>query len=122
MNPDTQNNPWPGGMQPIGELELWTVKVMAAAEPLFYLLAILLFLAGTVLLVLKTRAAGRFLILAGTSLCIAYGMYYWATFPSLENGLLHAAIGRVVPATSILLVVAGYVRLAWWLFRKKPAA
>jgi hypothetical protein len=106
-----------------GQSERWLIEAAVFAEPLLYLAAMLVFLAGSLLLVWKTRAPGRFLILSSVLAVAATIPLGWhSTSNMLTPGVASFAAAKLALALAALLGALGFGRIAWHLFKSRHAA
>jgi len=121
MNPAAQASPVIPGIPAPSDTEFLLAQAFSLGEPLLYLISFAAFLFCAVLLVIKTRAPGRFLILAAPVLLFLF----WAVqklrnpqFPIVfETSVLEIAFTRFFVALALFIGVVGYVRLVWWVYR-----
>jgi hypothetical protein len=103
--------------------EFLTAQVFASAVPVVTILAGLIFISFTLLLAFKTKAPGRFTILAGTLVFVLFGVHQVLRFRDLAiDGVLGVALGYFIPLSGMLIVAAGYAQLVWALMKNEKAA
>jgi len=104
---------------PTDEFMLEFFQTILAFEPLAYFLTALLFLIFSVVLAIKTKASGRFLIAAGPFIIILFGMYQYISnpyYPVLNQGsaLLQITLIKLVLVISVIVSTIGFCRFVWW--------
>lgn len=109
------------GMIPPSDAETWLTQALALGEPLLYLISILGFLIFTALLAIKTKAPGRFLILASPILIFLFWSIHKLLNPlfpvALDSSLLEVVLAKFFVSFALFVGVIGYVRLVWWIYK-----
>ena len=120
-NTDVPNASWQG--HTATESEWWCAEATVIAEPLLYLVAVLAFLAGSALLVWKTRTPGRFLILSGVLVLAAPLPLVWPSSSNiLSPSIASFAVAKLAIALAALLCALGYGRMVLYLYKNSRAA
>jgi hypothetical protein len=102
---------------------LWLVNIVAIAEPLFYLVTTIAVLTGSALLVWKTKAPGRFLILSGLAVLLAPVLLLWPLSSRVFTPtVMDVAIAKLATALAATLGALGYARLVWHIYRTRDVA
>lgn len=106
----------------MSQLDFLLVQSIGIATPVLVGLSLLMLMGFTLLLVLKTRQPGRFLILAGLVLLISFGLLQSLRFfagADVGEGLLNAVLARFIPVFAGFFLVLGYSRLVWSLYKSQ---
>lgn len=106
------------------KVDLELIQTMLAIEPLVYILSALLFVIFSIILVVKTKAAGRFLLILGPCIVVVFGLYQYfsnPTFPLLshDSPLFQISLTKMVLAVALTVSTIGFCRLVWWV-KKQP--
>src|SRR5688572_16020949 len=93
------------------ESERWLVEAVVIAEPLLYVGAALAFLAGSALLLWKTRVPGRFLILSSMLVLATTIPLGWRASANLSPSIAWFALAKLAVALAAMLCALGYGRM-----------
>jgi hypothetical protein len=114
-NPLWPDNPEMG--QPPSEVELQLLQAVLAVLPWLAAFSICMFVGASLVLATRTKAKGRFLVLAGTTLLVGLALYHWFSPINLQQSLLTNALLRLAGVAGAAVTVFGYARLVWSLVR-----
>jgi hypothetical protein len=114
-NPLWPNNPEMG--QAPSELEVQLLHAVLAVQPWLVVFCICTVVGATLLLATRTKAKGRFLVLAGTALLTGLAVYHWSSPINLQQSLLTNALLRFAGVAGATVTVVGYARLVWSLVK-----
>lgn len=110
---------WPGapGFEPLSPMESGLLLFFGESDPVLKILAMLVYVTATVLLVIKTRVPGRYLLLLAPLLPLAVGLVQMLRFPPgtlmLGSGLFDVVLIYWSWSAGALLACCGYARLVW---------
>jgi hypothetical protein len=111
-------NPWDEVVPPLSWVERALIE-FAAFTPVFAFVALLVLLVATILLAIKTREPGRFLILVGVgalALQFAYQVYF--PFGQVGSGLVDMSLRRLSAVVPAFFVAIGFMRLTLFAMRR----
>jgi hypothetical protein len=120
-NTDVPNAWWQDQMT--RDSERWLLEVVVLAEPLLYIVAALAFLAGSALLLWKTRVPGRLLILSSMLVLATTLPLGWrASANILTPSSAWFALAKLAVALAAMLCALGYGRIVLHLYRSARVA